>query len=195
MYPAVQLEAAVGKRAEPVVVSAATTADSSSRLFVTDLYTGVRFLVDTGADVSVLPALKEDRRRESHIKLTAANQSSIKTYGSRLHNVDIGLRRDFAHTFILADIGCPILGADFLSAFHLLPDLRNKKLVDGITSLSVAAASAAAPSSPAASTGRAYKGASTAASSSRAHDGASAAAPAGRAQRAASSTASTGSRT
>jgi hypothetical protein len=35
--------------------------------------------------------------------------------------VDLGLRRDFTHPFIIADVSYPIIGADFLLTFNLLP--------------------------------------------------------------------------
>ena len=144
-----------GKRAGPAVDSASTAADSTSRLFIADRKSGIRFLVDTGAEVSVLPAAPEDRKRESPIQLTAANRSSIKTYGTRLVNVDLSLRRQFTHTFIVADVSNAIIGADFLIHFNLIVDLKGRRLVDGTTrlftlSLPADTGSAAGPSRPAA---------------------------------------------
>ncbi|GFU55034.1 hypothetical protein TNCV_425421 [Trichonephila clavipes] len=59
-----------------------------SRLFVKDRETGCQFLVDSGADVSILPWTKKK-------------------------------------------------GADFLRKFQLLIDLPNRKLIDGVTNLSI----------------------------------------------------------
>ncbi|GFW06105.1 hypothetical protein TNCV_4478971 [Trichonephila clavipes] len=59
-----------------------------SRLFVKDRETGYQFLVDSGADVSILPWTKTK-------------------------------------------------GADFLQKFQLLIDLHNRKLIDGVTNLSI----------------------------------------------------------
>ena len=76
---------------------------SGRRLFVTDRRTGVRFLVDTGTEVSVLPTSHQDRTRHhspSSPPLTAVNGSSIKTFGQRCMNIDLGLRRSF-HGFSL----------------------------------------------------------------------------------------------
>lgn len=53
-----------GKRIEPVGGPAPSTADSSRRIFITDIKKGTRFLVDTGAEVSVLPVQPEDRKNE-----------------------------------------------------------------------------------------------------------------------------------
>ena len=54
-----------------------------SRLFyVTDRSNGFRFLVDTGAEVSVLPPSATDRKhRRDSLTLQAVNDSPIATYG------------------------------------------------------------------------------------------------------------------
>ncbi|GFY35177.1 hypothetical protein TNCV_5045511 [Trichonephila clavipes] len=51
--------------------------------------------------------------------------------------LNLGLRRPFIWTFIIADVSSPIIGADFLKHFNLLIDLKKKKkrLVDVETSL------------------------------------------------------------
>ena len=121
---------------------------SGRRLFVTDRRTGVRFLVDTGAEVSVLPTSRHDRTRHhspSSPPLTAVNGSSIKTFGQRCMNIDLGLRRSFSWLFIVADVSHAILGADFLTNFSLQVDLRHRRLVDTVTRLSVNAFFSAAP--------------------------------------------------
>ena len=122
-----------GKRRDPAVESASAAADSTCRLFITDKKTGTRYLIDTGADVSVLPASSEDRKSESFITLAAANRSAIATYGIRHVVVDLGLRRHLNHPFFIADVGSAIIGADFLAEFDLLVDLKRKRLVDGVT--------------------------------------------------------------
>ena len=122
---------------------------SSGRcLFVTDRRTGVRFLFDTGAEVSVLPTSRQDRTEHhspSSPSLTAVNGSSTKTYGQRCINIDLGLRRYFSWLFLIADVSHTILGADFLSQFSLQVDLRRCRLVDTVTSLSVNAFFSTAP--------------------------------------------------
>ena len=132
---ALEDEFVLGKRAGPAVDSAAT-AEDSCRLFVTCKRNKITFLVDTGAEVSVLPANKKDRLTESSVNLTAANRSSIKTFGYRTLVVNVpGLRREFRHPFIVADVSHPILGADFIRNFDLLPDLRRRRLIDTKTKL------------------------------------------------------------
>ncbi|GFT56615.1 retrovirus-related Pol polyprotein from transposon 297 [Trichonephila clavipes] len=57
------------------------------------------------------------------------------TYGMVRKELNMGLRRPFIWTFIIADVSSPIIGADFLKHFNLLIDLKKKRLVDVETSL------------------------------------------------------------
>lgn len=113
--------------------------ENKSRLFfVTDRVTGTRFLVDTGAEVSILPFSSTSRnRKESSIQLQAVNHSPIPTYGEQSMTLDLGLRRTYQWVFIVAKLPTPILGADFLHHFGLMVDLKQSKLVDCYTKLTV----------------------------------------------------------
>lgn len=110
-----------------------------SRLFyVADSVNGLRFLVDTGAEVSIIPPTPSDRKATSpsyHLK--AVNSSTIACYGQRSLTLNLGLRRQFRWLFTIADIGHPIIGADFLQHYDLLVDTRRRRLVDNKTGLSV----------------------------------------------------------
>lgn len=106
-------------------------------LYATDKNTKKLFLVDTGAMVSVIPASDQDRRNKSDLTLTAINGTEVNTYGSRSLSLDLGLRRLHRWIFIIADVNQAILGADFLRHFQILVDLRNRRLVDDITSLKI----------------------------------------------------------
>ena len=109
---------------------------NSSRLFVTDLHTKVQYLVDTGADLCVFPRARvSERLPRSTYLLSAANGSDIATYGSINLTLNLGLRRDFVWRFVIADVSKPIIGADFLTHYGLLVDLRNKCLTDSNTTL------------------------------------------------------------
>lgn len=108
---------------------------NSRQFFVTDRTTGTRFLVDTGADVSVFPPSSRDKNRRTNRYLQAANKTSISTYGERSLTLDLGLRRTYRWIFIIADVSAPILGADFLANFSLLVDVKHRKLIDSETSL------------------------------------------------------------
>ena len=97
-------------------MATSVTGQQSSRLFyVTDFHTGVRFLVDTGGEISVIPPSASDRKHhKDSFSLQAVNNTSIVTYGTQLHTLNIGLHCKFQWNFIIADVKTPILGADFL---------------------------------------------------------------------------------
>lgn len=119
----------------------ASMGPSNHRLSVSDRNNGFNFLVDTGANVSVLPNIKKiiNRSEEQKYTLYAANGTQIKTFGTKTLVLDLNLRRSFKWTFIIADVRQPILGADFLSNYNLLVDVKKKRLVDQITNLNVVA--------------------------------------------------------
>lgn len=112
---------------------------ASNRLCVFDRNTTQRFLVDTGADISVLAPTAAHKKKptSSAYKLYAANGTPINTYGESNMQLDFGLRRSFRWTFVVADVKTSILGADFLRHYKLLVDLHRKKLIDKVTELSI----------------------------------------------------------
>ncbi|GFT28433.1 transposon Ty3-G Gag-Pol polyprotein [Trichonephila clavipes] len=73
----------------------------------------------------------------SQYKLYAANGTEIPTYGLKILTLDLGLRRPFQWPFIIVNFKRGIIGADFLQTFQLLIDLHNRKLIDGVTNLSI----------------------------------------------------------
>lgn len=132
--------------------SAVCARADSHRLFVTDNHSKMQFLIDTGADVSVLPASLSDKRRGANkFTLFSADGSPLPTYGEQLMDLDIGLRRKFRWPFILTTVEKPIIGADFLKYFNLLIDLRKKVLLDGNTLLTTKASETTAVASTAVS--------------------------------------------
>ena len=135
MHPSLCL---LGKREGQYVEVTDVTGLNSSRLFhITDRLSGLRFLIDTGAQVSVIPPLPPDRNTPSTLTLQAVNNTRIRTYGTRSLSLNLGLRRTFRWVFVVADVANPILGADFLQHFSLVVDLRHRGLIDAITTLTV----------------------------------------------------------
>ncbi|KAL0830128.1 hypothetical protein ABMA28_003585 [Loxostege sticticalis] len=119
-------------------MAGACAVQPSHRLCVTDYNTRLRFLIDTGANISVIPVKSKYINNEcSDYKLYAANGTEIKTYGIRTLELNLGLRRAFKWTFVIADIRQPILKADFLNYYGLLVDIKSKKLIDNLTNLNV----------------------------------------------------------
>ncbi|KAL1448829.1 hypothetical protein WDU94_000084 [Cyamophila willieti] len=108
------------------------------RLFITEKTTKMMFLIDTGADLCVFPrSAVHGRRVKSVYVLSAANSTEIHTYGTMTLSLNLGLRRVFTWQFVVADVSKPIIGADFLHYHNLLVDLRNQRLLDGNTHLTV----------------------------------------------------------
>ncbi|KAK3885195.1 hypothetical protein Pcinc_010539 [Petrolisthes cinctipes] len=95
------------------------------------------FLIDTGAQFSILPAKSIDRKHVSALTLKAANATTIKTYGSTRLSVSLGLRRKFNWSFILADVENSIIGCDFFSHFDLSVRPRCRQIVDNSTNLTM----------------------------------------------------------
>ena len=106
----------------------------SSGLFILyDTISKRHFLVDTGAEVSVIPANGLDTcGKRSGPLLLAANGSSIRTY----ETCTLSLRCDsnmYCWNFVIVDVSCSLLGADFLRSNSLLVDLKKKQLVVATT--------------------------------------------------------------
>ncbi|XP_064482901.1 uncharacterized protein LOC135395737 [Ornithodoros turicata] len=97
----------------------------------------MRFFVDTGAEVSVLPASPSDRRRPVLFHLTAVNSTTIPVFRQQILRLNLGLRRSFSWLFLVAGVGQAILGADFLQHFDLTVNVLHKRLLDLTTNLSV----------------------------------------------------------
>jgi cleavage and polyadenylation specificity factor subunit 1 len=102
---------------------------SVHRLFVSDIPTGRQFLIDSGAEISVIPP-GNNTPRPSDTILTAANDTRIKTYSPKQLQIDLSFKRFFTWTFEMADLSRPIIEADFLHYYGLLIDIRNNRLVD-----------------------------------------------------------------
>ena len=112
----------------------------SKLLYVADKNNKCKYLIDTGAAVSVLPKSCANRISDADcLPLVAANNTTINTYGNSKRVVNVGLRRDYPWTFIVADVQRPIIGADFLIHYNLLVDLRSRCLRDMRTGLAIPA--------------------------------------------------------
>ena len=117
-------------------MAASAAGHSPSRLFfLRDKISGRCFLINTGAEVSIIPPTAADQRHKPDLGLRAVNGSSIPTYSTRSLTIDLGLRRMFQWIFIIADIRTPIIGADFLREYGLLMNLKHGRHLDATTSL------------------------------------------------------------
>lgn len=140
MRGSLHLDGASGKLIEVQTTAELCAISPCHRLRILDLNSGLNFLVDTGANISVLPLPKKNNYREcSEYKLFAANGTEIKTYGVKSLILNFKLRRPYRWDFVIADVRQPILGADFLSHHKLLVDVSARKLIDQVTDLNVIA--------------------------------------------------------
>eukprot|EP00794_Sanderia_malayensis_P005062 gene5062-biopygen4119 len=121
-----------------MTTSSSGTSTQSRLFYLTDRHSGTRFLVDTGADVSVIPPTLAEKNCPSLSRsLQAVNKTSITTYGEKSLTLDIGLCRTFRWIFIIADLPLPTLGADFLAHFRLKVDITHRLLIDRTTNLHI----------------------------------------------------------
>ncbi|XP_018361218.1 PREDICTED: uncharacterized protein LOC108759968 [Trachymyrmex cornetzi] len=71
--------------------------------------TGLTFLVDTGADISILPVSRLGKLTSpAPLVLYAVNGSQFKTYGRKLLTLDLGIRRPITWQFTVADVSRPV---------------------------------------------------------------------------------------
>ena len=100
----------------------------SSTLYVLDSNTNAFFLVDSGAEVSLLPADQRDRARPATgPPLVAANGRPITSYARRRSTLLLD-GQQFSWPFVVADTPVGVLGADFLVHHSLAVDLKRRFL-------------------------------------------------------------------
>ena len=101
-----------GKRPSRLLGVAASDPRETNTLTLSDRRTGETFLVDTGAEISVFPANRQDRQHKIMSEpLAAANGTRIRTWGKRTFTIHLGTNHVYSHEFVLAEVTRPILGA------------------------------------------------------------------------------------
>jgi len=136
LQEALFLQTSIGKWVGQPSVRASTVCHLlNSLFFICDQQHGQKFIVDTGAEVSVLPATAADKRFcTAGPPLTAANGSTIPTYGK--HTIRLHLcNQVYEWPFLVATVERPLLGADFLHHTGLLVDVRRQTLVNSLSSV------------------------------------------------------------
>lgn len=119
-------------RCSPV---AAGAGEDGTLLYAHDSLSGTRFLCDTGAHSSMVPATSIERTGDNVSsagrlpQLVNVSGESVRVYGWRYMELCFG-GRTFGWNFVTADTSFHILGADFLRSHGLLVDLKNRCLVD-----------------------------------------------------------------
>ncbi|GFR70800.1 retrovirus-related Pol polyprotein [Elysia marginata] len=123
----------------PLCFAATRPASESkiSQLFVTDEKSKRRFLIDTGAQVSVTPASWADKvSGAKRPNVQATNRFSIATYGSRVVHLHFD-NRVFDARMISANVKRTLLGADLLRQHNLLVDIRGRRLIEAESFLQI----------------------------------------------------------
>lgn len=100
-----------------------SSATTSKRVYVVDRVTECSNLIDTGADISVIPPPAFHKLKPQR-EFIAANGSKILGYGEKLLVLNLGLRRPLKWVFTIAQVTHAIIGADFVHHFDLMVDLR-----------------------------------------------------------------------
>ncbi|VDP93374.1 unnamed protein product, partial [Echinostoma caproni] len=108
-------------------------ATTISLFFVTDRHTGIRSLVYTGAQISLIRRRPAEIRRLSTVALVGEYRAPNKIYGERSLTLNLCIRRSLPRVFIIADFPQSVIGMDFLRHFNLMVDLIEHKLIDRLT--------------------------------------------------------------
>ncbi|XP_014212710.1 uncharacterized protein LOC106642446 [Copidosoma floridanum] len=123
----------------PLQVSeAGNQGPSENRFYIYDRESRIHFLFDSGSVVSLLPKglIKNCKLQPQPLTLTAASASPIATYGTHILTIELGLRRAATWSSIVTDTHVAIIGANFLAHFGYFVDVKGKRLIDPMTSLS-----------------------------------------------------------
>lgn len=126
----------VGKLDRCLLTAASQAADPSHLFYIADSISNRRFLVDTGAAVSIVPVTAADRRLRTADtqSFVAANGSRISAFGHR----DLTVRFNgvaYKWSFAIANIKFCIIGSDFLRHNDLLVDVNGRRLLPASTVL------------------------------------------------------------
>lgn len=96
------------------------------RLHIRDKFSNCYLLVNTGADISVIPKPTNWHYQSFGFELHAGNGSTNKTYGTQRCQIYVGIPYVISWNFIFDDITHAILGADVLAHYKLLPHLYKR---------------------------------------------------------------------
>lgn len=102
-------------------------------LTIFNSHSGRTYLINTGAQVSVVPVVAKGRPAPSSCTgnptLCSANCSSIQVHYTKDSDLLLAGRKFSTH-LLHAEVDFPLLGANYLYRHHLLVDIHNKCLVD-----------------------------------------------------------------
>ncbi|KFD66017.1 hypothetical protein M514_21840 [Trichuris suis] len=133
MLAAVFCQSARGKLQGPTTLTAVVDpAEPCRSIYLVDEATGVRFLIDTGASVSVLPLVaRKPRRPVQTSSLQAVNGTAVRSFGTTTLLLRLPKLPALTWSFHIADVQTAILGADFLHHYGLVVDVRKGSVSPG----------------------------------------------------------------
>ncbi|CAE1269213.1 unnamed protein product [Acanthosepion pharaonis] len=136
LYP--QLKSRTEKQCGRMLVTQTFGDRARNRLFyLWDRNNGLKFKVDTGAAISVIPPTNRSALKATSFQFRAANGSTIETYGTKELTLNINIRRDLKWSFTVADVRIPLLGADFLAHYNLAVHMKTRTLSDNTSSIKI----------------------------------------------------------
>ena len=109
-----------GKRAPSTSIAIKVDGKETLLPHIIDKKNGTKYLVDTGAEVSIVHPSRSDLSfRSFKHPLFIANHSPIATFGDKPITLHLGVNQKFRWIFMVADVKYNIIGADFLSYFSI----------------------------------------------------------------------------
>lgn len=101
----------------------------SGRIYLRDLSSNVDYLIDTGADVSILPPhLSSSKISKCSTTLQAVNSTELKCSGTTSHTINIAKDTRLQWNFLVTEVPEPIIGIDFLRHHKLSFNVVTNKL-------------------------------------------------------------------
>lgn len=111
----------IGKLNEPFRIETVESGSKSKHLHVRDRKSGLIFLIDTGADVSLLPESLSQNSEPSAFTLYAANNSRFATFGTKHMSLILGLKHDtHVHDFS-SNLSGKTIFTNFHQAYNQIP--------------------------------------------------------------------------
>ena len=95
----------------------------------------MRFLLDTGAEISMIPPCRYYKPYYCSQDMIAANGTLIRIFGTRKLNINVVARHTFRWNFMVVDVAMPIIEIDFMRHFGLGIDVVNNTFILPKTSM------------------------------------------------------------
>ena len=85
---------------------------------IKDHNSGLHFLIDSGAAISIFPKAKcPNAKKDKSGGLSAVNGSKLDTFGTKTVHLRFD-RKIYSHTMTIADVSTPIIGWDMITKYQ-----------------------------------------------------------------------------